>query len=199
MLTGALKKTLPPVIRKWLLVLAITIILLPPRFSPAAMDEGRVRAAVIFHIVALTQWPQTNGEAVPSASIIVLGQDASGIADILNGKIKETTAINNTLLRVISLTTPGDITTFTNLLAGCRILYLTKDGMQYLSQLAPLVDKRPILTIGETEEFCEKGPGMICLTIENQKLAIRINHKVTSDIGFHFSAELLRHAVLVNK
>jgi hypothetical protein len=199
MLTGTLKKILPPKTRKLVLVLVSTIILLLPRFSPAAMDEGRVRAAVIFHIIALTQWPHANGESVPSPSILVLGQDASGIADILNSKIKETTAANRTPARVTSLTRPGDITTFKSLLADCQILYLTTDGMQYLSQLAPLVDKRPILTIGETEDFCEKSPGMICLTIENQKLAIRINHKLTSDIGFRFSAELLRHAVLVNK
>ena len=199
MLTTAIQKILPASIGRSLLFLVFTVILLLPRHSQAAMDEGRVRAAVIFHIISLTQWPQANGGPVPSSSIIVLGQDASGIAEILNNKIKETTATNRTLRRVTSLASPGGITTFRSLLADCQILYLTKEGMQYLPQLEPLIDKRPILTIGEVEEFCEKGPGMICLTIESQKLAIRINHQLTSDLGFHFSAELLRHAVLVNK
>jgi hypothetical protein len=199
MLTTALKKILPASIGISLLLLVFTVILLLPRPSQAGMDEGRVRAAVIFHIISLTQWPQANGDPVPSSSIIVLGQDTSGIADILNNKIKETTSANRTLLRVTSLTTPGEITTFKGLLADCQILYLTQDGMQYLPQLAPIIDKRPILTIGETVEFCEKGPGMICITIESQKLAIHINYQLTSDNGFHFSAELLRHAVLVNK
>ena len=199
MLTAAIKKFLSSNIGRSLLFLVFTVILSLPRLSQAAMDEGRVRAAVIFHIIALTQWPQTNGSPIPSSSIIVLGQDESGIANVLNNKIKETTTANKTLRHVTSLTTLGEITTFKGLLADCQILYLTKDGMQYLPQLAPLVDKRPILTIGEVEEFCKKGPGMICLTIESQKLAIRINHQLTSDIGFHFSAELLRHAVLVNK
>ena len=199
MLTAAIKKFLSSNIGRSLLFLVFTLILSLPRLSLAAMDEGRVRAAVIFHIIALTQWPQTNDGPIPSSSIIVLGQDGSGIADILNNKIKETAAANRTLRRVTSLTTLGEITTFKGLLADCQLLYLTKDGMQYLPQLAPLIDKRPILTIGEVEEFCENGPGMICLTIESQKLAIRINHQLTSDIGFHFSAELLRHAVLVNK
>lgn len=199
MLTTTQKKILPENIGISLLFLVFTVILLLPRPSQADIDEGRIRAAVIFHIISLTQWPQANGDPVPSSSIIVLGQGGSGMADILNNKIKETTAANGTLRRVISLTTPGKITPLKDLLADCQIMYLTQDGMQYLPQLAPLIDKRPILTIGEVEDFCTKGPGMICLTIKNQKLAIQINHQLTSDLGFHFSAELLRHAVLVNK
>jgi hypothetical protein len=199
MQTGKIKNRRHQGVGKGLLLLAFLAILLLPRFSPAAMDEGRVRAAVIFHIISLTKWPEINTNPALSPTILILGQDPSGLADILTSKIKEAADADKTFLRVTSMTAPGEANAFANMLAGSQILYLTRDGMQYLPQLAPLVQKRPILTIGETEEFCENGTGMICLTIENQKLAIRINHKLTSETGFHFSAELLRHAVLVNK
>lgn len=199
MQTGKIKKRQHQGVGKGLLVLAFLVLLFLPRFSPAAMDEGRVRAAVIFHIISLTQWPGTNTNPAISPTILILGQDPSGLADILTNKIKEAADANKTFLRVTSITSPGEANAFANMLVGSQILYLTRDGMQYLPQLAPLVQKRAILTIGETEDFCENGSGMICLTIENQKLAIHINHKLTSETGFHFSAELLRHAVLVNR
>lgn len=185
--------------KKGLLHLAFFFLLLFPHLSQAAMDEGRVRAAVIFHIINLTQWPGGNGVSPSSPAILILGKDPAGLADILAGKTRESAHGQKTPLRVTSMATFGEASTFAGLLTDFQLLYLTRDGMQYLSQLIPLVQKRPILTIGETEKFCESDIGMICLTIKNQKLVIQINHRLTSETGFHFSAELLRHTTLVNR
>ncbi len=182
------------------LVFAVLLFLHHP--VEAALDEGRVRAAVIFHIVSLTQWPGAHAEQSPSRnffpSIVLLGKDPFGIADVLSRNMKENpSSTNKIILQVTSLKSPGDLALFENILATNQILYLTSDGMQYLPQIAPLLKKRPILTIGETESFCENGDGMVCLTTESQRLIIHINHKLSTDIGFYFSAELLRHAILV--
>lgn len=185
--------------RKTLLFLLVIAIHYLPCFSQAAMDEGRVRAAVIFHIIALTQWPESSGKPDFSRCILVLGQDPSGIAGILATRIKEGNGKGKGSLRITALTDPGEMTGFKKMLADCQILYLTRDGMQYLPLLSPLLAHRSILTISEIEEFCDGGAGMICLTIKNQRLSIQINHQLASGAGFHFSAELLRHAVLVSR
>jgi hypothetical protein len=182
------------------LVFAVLLFLHHP--GEAALDEGRVRAAVIFHIVSLTQWPGAHAEPSQSRnfspSIILLGKDPFGIADVLSRNMRENpSSTNKIILQVTSLKSPGDVALFENILATNQILYLTSDGMQYLPQIAHLLKKRPILTIGETESFCENGLGMVCLTTESQRLIIHINNKLSTDIGFYFSAELLRHAILV--
>lgn len=187
----------PKSFKRILLLLALTVILFLPQLCLAAMDEGRVRAAVIFHIITLTQWPEPKIPPDQPPHIIVLGEDPEGIATILAHKSQDSTTANKSILRVTSLTSLDEATVFITMLADCQVLYLTQDGLRFLPQIRALVHKRPILTIGETEEFCRNDTGMICLTIKAQKLAIQINHKLTSDIGFHFSAELLRHTVLI--
>jgi hypothetical protein len=199
---GNTNDTLFRAISRKLMFLAFAVLLLLHQPAAAALDEGRVRAAVIFHIVSLTQWPGAHAEPaqsrILSPSIILLGKDPFGIADVLSKNMKENpSSTNKLILQVTSLKNPGDVALFENVLASNQILYLTSDGMQYLPQIAPLLKKRAILTIGETESFCENGVGMVCLTTESQRLIIHINHRLSTEIGFYFSAELLRHAILV--
>ncbi len=185
-----------------LLLFAIATGLCLPHLCQAAIDEGRVRAAVILHIIALTQLPEPTVTPDQPLRMVVLGQDPGRLADILNAKMNEPAASTGKMVRASSFAAydkNGETETFANALRDCQVLYLTKDGMRYLPQLSALLTKRPILTIGETEEFCQNGDGMVCLTIKAQKLAIHINRKLAIDAGFHFGAELLRHAVLVDK
>lgn len=172
------------------------------------MSEDHIRAAVIFHIISLTQGltpPETMEETEsttnppPSLHLVILGKDPGGLAAIIADKAKTLIPANGSMLRVSSLTDDDDPRSFANTLKDCRILYLTKDGMQYLPQIQKKLPSHPILTIGENEVFCQNNGGMICLAIQSQKLVIQINRKLATDAGFHFGAELLRHAVLVDK
>jgi hypothetical protein len=172
------------------------------------MDEGHIRAAVIFHIISLTQGltPSDTKDATeskasppPSLHLVILGKDPGGLAAILADKAKTLTPATGTLLRVSSFTDYDAPKIFADVLNDCQVLYLTKDGMQYLPQIKNLLHSHPILTIGENEIFCQNSEGMICLSIQSQKLVIQINRKLANDVGFHFGAELLRHAVLVDK
>lgn len=179
--------------------LALATGLFLPQACRAAMNEGQVRAAVIFRIISLTHGSNSKIPHDTFPRIVVVGKDPGGLADTLAGKMKESAASTGKIIAITSLTTSDQLKALSVGLQECQVLYLTRDGMQYLSQLPALLPGQPILTIGETKEFCEDGDGMICLTIEGQKLAIHINRKLASEAGFNFSAELLRHAVLIDK
>lgn len=186
-------------LKGYLLLLPLITGAFLPHLCQAAMNEGQVRAAVIFHIIALTQGPESKIPHHTLSRIVVVGKDPGGLADTLTGKIKESAAATGKIIFIPSLATADQTKALTVALQECQVLYLTRDGMQYLSQIPSLLPQQPILTIGETKDFCENGTGMICLTIENQKLAIHINRKLATEAGFNFSAELLRHAVLIDK
>jgi len=172
------------------------------------MNEDHIRAAVIFHIISLTQGltPANTHETTESTTptpqslhLVILGKDPGGLAAILTAKAQTRIPAASTGLRISSLPDYDDPKGFADTLRDCRILYLTKDGMQYLPQIKTLRPAHPILTIGENEIFCQNSVGMICLAIQSQKLVIQINRGLATDAGFHFGAELLRHAVLVDK
>ena len=185
------------------LVLMFLVILFLPRFVLAAIAEGQMRADIIFHILSLTQWPQKLTESpgcpILTPTILIVGQDTDDIARILTEKIKHSTDSNKTILSVSSLPSPDSSLAIEKKLTDCRILYFTRNGMKYLPQFTPLISQRPILTIGETEIFCKNGTGMIGLIKNNQNIAIHINHRLTSAADFFFSADLLRHAILVTR
>jgi hypothetical protein len=190
------------------LLFALTTFLIRPQSGQATMSEDHIRAAVIFHIISLTQGltpPEAMGEQEPTTNpppslhLVVLGEDPGGLAAIIADKARTLITANGSMLRVSSLTDHDDPRRFADTLKDCRILYLTKDGMQYLPQIQKKLPSHPILTIGENEVFCQNNGGMICLAIQSQKLVIQINRKLATDAGFHFGAELLRHAVLVDK
>lgn len=172
------------------------------------MNEDHVRAAVIFHIISLTQGltpPETMVKTEPSTTpspslhLVILGKDPGGLASIIADKAKALIPADGAPLRVSSLADDDDPKSFADTMKDCRILYLTKDGMQYLPQIKKNLPSHPILTIGEDENFCQNNGGMICIAIQSKKLLIQINRKLATDAGFHFGAELLRHAVLVDK
>ena len=152
--------------------------------------EYKIKAAILHKFINFIDWPK-NVYTDPSASVTlcVVGDDPFGdsFANVL-GKL-----VQDRLFGVLRLNTlsPGP------LLEGCQILFFPS-GMseQEVRNLLEDVADKPILTVGETEDFLEMG-GMVNFIDDVGKVRFEINVAPTGKAGIEIRSRLLRVAVRV--
>ncbi len=80
----------------------------------------------------------------------------------------------------------------------CDIIFISRDmDRMAVKKIISRLKGKPVLTIGETEEFTKLG-GVISFFIENDHLHFKINTRAAAKQGLKFSSRLLRLAVIVD-
>jgi hypothetical protein len=109
--------------------------------SPAerAVDEYRVKAAVLFNLAKFVTWP---GEA-KALVIGVLGENPFG--NSLRGVVEGKT-VNGLPVEVISGRSPEEV-------AGCHILFISASESRRVENDLKLLEGKPILIAGDVRGF----------------------------------------------
>lgn len=158
---------------------------LPPSAFPekgsAADIEYAVKAGFIYSFTKFTQWPESAFTGGQDEFVIgVIGDDPFGnTLDALASQKKVHSR------RVV-------IKRFTSLdeIAGCQILFISSSLDGSLEKILARVGNKPVLLVGDTEGFAEKGVD-VNFFIQEKKVRFEFNLKALDRAGIKVSSQLL--------
>jgi uncharacterized protein DUF4154 len=149
-----------------------------------AFKEYDLKAVFLYNFTQFVEWPP---EAFPndSAPIVigVLGTDRFGksLEETVRNEV-----VRNRKLEVVHYSRVEEIKT-------CHILFVSQSEAKRLDQILTGLKDKNILTVGETEEFTQRG-GVIGFSTEKNKIRLRINLAAAREAHLTISSKLLRVA-----
>jgi YfiR/HmsC-like len=154
--------------------------------AQAAAPEYDVKAAFLYNFTKFVEWPaDAFHDDRSSLRLCVLGEDPFG------GSLREIAKeeVAGRRLSVWRASLMSDPT-------GCQILFVSQSESKRLPQILAAVRGAPVLTVGDTEGFLEKG-GIINFVLQGSKVRFEINQDVAEQSGLKISSKLLRLATRV--
>ncbi len=180
-------------VRKWVFALIILsyFCFLPPCVI-AQMGEYDIKAVFLSRIAEFVEWPEQTGTVDDSKPfvIVVIGNSPFGtvLDDVyLSGERK----IKNRKV---------DIQYFSNInqIEHCDLLFISKSEGKKLDDILLHVKGKPILTVGDSDRFGEKGVHFNFYTINN-KTRFEINEFTTTSDGFEIDFRLRKIGKVVGR
>ena len=156
----------------------------PLAAAPASVQEPVLKAAFIGHFLVLTRWPEPKNALV----IGVYGQTRQG------DELAEALARNAGPLPLRVLRIQPDHPDW----AAINALYIPGDCQTELPGILLRLGSAPILTIGDSAQFMERG-GVIGFIQEDHRLRFAINQRAALEKGLQLSAKLLELARSVQR
>jgi hypothetical protein len=149
--------------------------------AQSAIDEYKLKAAFIFHFAQLTDWPETDRtESQRDLFVCTLGSDP------FDGELESTVAgktIGSRTLRVRHLKEAPEA-------KDCQIVFVANSEMKRLPELLFQLANAPVMTIGETDGFIQRG-GMLNFLEEGGKMRFEINLAPADRAGLKISSHLI--------
>jgi len=150
-------------------------------------SEYLIKAGFIFNFANLMQWP-INTFSNPDSPIVIgiLGTDTSGgiLDEVLAGK-----KVNGRPFAVKHLKRGMD-------LKGCNIVFVSTSETAHIDEILHLIKNLPILTIGETPGFANRG-GIINFIVVDDKIRFEVNVEAAKVADISISSRLLALAKIV--
>jgi hypothetical protein len=150
-------------------------------------SEYLIKAGFIFNFANLMQWP-VNTFSNPDSPIVIgiVGTDTSGgiLDEVLAGK-----KVNGRSFAVKHLKRGMD-------LKGCNIVFVSASETAHLDEILHLLKNMPILTIGETPSFAQRG-GIINFIVVDDKIRFEVNVDAAKQADISISSRLLALAKIV--
>lgn len=154
----------------------------------SATPEYQLKAVFLFNFAQFVQWPDS-AFATPGAPLVigVLGNDPFGsqLDEAVRGEV-----VNGHPLEIRRFQSIAAIDT-------CHILFLGRADGARLSTVVGELRDRPILTVGEADQFARVG-GMIGFVMDHNRIRLRINRQAAEAAGLQLSSRLLRSAEIVS-
>lgn len=142
--------------------------------------EYELKAAILFNLVKFVEWPAAAySDAQAPTVLCVLGRDPFGAA--LNEYSGN--SVNGRALLIRRLHRDDDP-------HSCQLVYISSSERKLLTELLRNLQRGPILTVGEMEEFATRG-GMIQLTVEEKQVHFTINLTAASREQLRIRSNLL--------
>ena len=154
---------------------------------PSAAQEYDLKAAFLFNFAGFVEWPaDAFADAGAPLTIGVLGDDpfGSSLDELVAGE-----TIRNRPLLVRRYRTVEEV-------EGCQILFVSSSEAERLDQIARVLARRSILTVGESKDFALRA-GIIGFELTERRLRLRINLAAASDARLTISSKLLRQAQII--
>lgn len=150
-------------------------------------SEYLIKAGFIYNFAKLMEWP-AQAFSQPTSPIVigVLGTDPfqGMLDDVLRGK-----QVNGREFVVKHLKWGDD-------LRSCNILFVSSSEKVHVDEMFHLIKGLPILTIGDTPGFAERG-GIINFVVEDNKVRFEVNVKAARQANISISSRLLALARIV--
>jgi hypothetical protein len=151
---------------------------------PAASREYQIKAVFLYNFVQFTEWP-TNAFLNTNSPVVigVLGGDPFGkwLDEAVHHQKK-----NGRVIQVERFQKVEEIT-------NCHALFVSSSEETRMPQILAALRDRPILTVGETDDFVKRG-GMIQFATEKNRIRLRINVNAAKVPNLSISSKLLRLA-----
>jgi hypothetical protein len=171
-----------------LLVLGLSLAGTGVRADEPRGNEYQVKAAFLYNLAVLTEWPTNALPAGDSPLVIgVLGADPFGA--VLDETLRNK-RIGPHPVRVARFARVEDV-------RDCHLLFVAGAEDARLPAIITALANRPILTVGDVERFGARG-GMVRLAKRaDGTIGLRINPGAAQRAGLKLSSRLLRLATLV--
>jgi hypothetical protein len=151
--------------------------------------EYQVKAAFIYKFASYIQWPPITGVASARPFVIgIFGKDPFGQSfdQIVRGQSVQGRPV--VIRRLQAIEDAGN----------CDILFISDSEKGNLRRIFATLHDAPVLTIGDTNRFGERG-GMINLTTEDNRIRFDINVKAIERARLKAASQLLRLAKIVEE
>lgn len=146
--------------------------------SPA---EYRVKSLFLLNFARYVDWPP-DAFAAPSSPIVIslIGEDklTADLAKTVEGKI-----VSGRRIVIQAIETDDD-------LGKCHLLFIAGSDKKRLGEILDKIKARPVLTVGETDQFIDRG-GMINFIKREGKVRLEINLDASRQAKLVISARLL--------
>jgi hypothetical protein len=149
--------------------------------------EYLIKAGYIYNFPKLMEWPSNAFPQADSPIVVgVLGTDPFGgtLDKILQGQ-----KANGRSFVVKHLKWGMDI-------RDCNILFVASSETAHLDEILHTVKGQPILTIGETPGFAQRG-GIVNFVLEDDKVRFEVNLDAAKQANINISSRLLQLAHVV--
>ena len=163
------------------------------RLSPGVQaspppQEYEVKAAFLYHFAHLVDWPEPSASGEPFV-IAVVGYDPFGatLDEVLAGKW-----VRGQPVRVLRFAGAAQLDG-----ARMHILFVGRGGQEHVRRALSALAGQPVLTVGESPRFAERG-GMIGFRVTAEgRVAFDINLRRAEQSGLRMSSQLLKLARIV--
>lgn len=153
-------------------------------------SEYLIKAGFIYNFAKFVEWPATAFADADSPIVIgVIGVDPFGS---LIDRIVEDKKIGSHGFVVRRFRWGKDLKD----LKDCKILFVSPSEKAHMDEILQMVKGLPILTVGETPGFAERG-GMIRFTLEDNRVRFEVNVEAARQVNLNISSRLLTLAKII--
>jgi len=153
-------------------------------------SEYLIKAGFIYNFAKFVEWPTAAFPQSDSPIVIgVLGTDPFG--NTLD-RIVEDKKIGTRGFIVKRYKWSKDLKD----LRDCKILFVSASEKAHIDEIVQVVKGLPILTVGETPGFAERG-GMIRFTLEDNRVRFEVNVDAAHEADLNISSRLLTLAKII--
>lgn len=166
-----------------IVALAASQCLIYPLMSSAQVqaNEYRLKAALLFHFAEFVEWPTAGrGDTEDPFLICVVGDDPfhGDLEQTVRGKF---IAAKMVVTRHIKQPQEG---------YACHLVFIGTNESDRVSQFIATVRHMPVLTVGESDDFLQKG-GIIRFCIDERKVRFEVNQEAAENAHLKISSRLL--------
>ena len=148
--------------------------------------EYEVKAAFIYNIGKFIEWPEKPGEKSDCLTLGLLGNDHfEKHLDVLQGK-----KLRGKKIIVKRFASVHEA-------KNCHILFIAGSEKTRINLILKELATKPILTVGDTDSFAEKGV-MINFYIDNNKVRFAINNEAAKRANVRIHSNLLTLGKIVS-
>lgn len=154
-------------------------------------SEYLIKAGFIYNFAKFVEWPSAAFAQADSPIVIgILGTDPFGS---LMDRIVEDKKIGPRGFVVKRLKWGKDLRD----LKECKILFISPSEKTHIDEILQMVKGLPILTVGETPGFAERG-GIIRFTLEDNRVRFEVNVEAAHQSELNISSRLLTLARIIS-
>ena len=166
------------IISRWLGIAALVLL---AGHAQAQSREYQIKAAFLFNFAQFVDWPPaTFGNSNAPFCIGILGHDPFGAA--LDQTIQDENIDNHK----ITVERSDHIEDLKN----CQMIFVSKSEKGQITRILSELDSKPVLTVGETDDFAADGGG-INFFLAGTKVRFEINPEAVQNSGLKISSQLL--------
>lgn len=150
-------------------------------------SEPEVKAAFLYNFTKFIEWPFDAPRPTPTEFTFCFTHDEAigrALDRLVLGKV-----VNGKFATVRRITRGSDI-------RGCDVFFVGPSETQPLFRTLPPEESFGVLTVGEEEQFLDKG-GIINFTLSDNRVRFEINLDAAERAGLHISSKLLNLAKVV--
>jgi hypothetical protein len=169
--------------------------------DPGSIQEYQIKAAFLYNFIKFVDWPK---EAMPDGNepitIGIIGKDPFGNAfePVKDKDVREKKVVVKRFKSIADLKKLGEsgkdeLERQIEAVKKCHLLFVCSSEKEYLKDIVNAVKDRPVLTVGDTEEFLQSG-GIISFVMEDQKVRFEVNLTAAEHAKLKIRSQLLRLA-----